>query len=400
MTELEKWLQARISRAEDLQRQRPVRGDEWYIAEMGKWDFENVQRMHDGDDPLAPDLVLSYREDSRTGHTDGIYPPHDIPEYERYYGQRLTWMRGTLDRLGKGEGPSQEAIERRRLVRVEAEVALIHEEANEMLGLLRKEWPYTGVDGALVQTALPSWKAKSANFLGATLGAGQRSRFNASGTGNDALERLEAEAAFLGELVAGLSPEMVRLDEQGIEKAIRERREHDAARFIDYNHSPAIHPNQEPPRDLSPAELRERLDCKLYPRRDDRQELGEECDTLATRIGVVNEKTEEERGGAVTRYSEEILGADPSLDPDQTLKEAEAHFNRNVEAAYALEFRDEALKLFDEAREHGAIAAKTRRIVERPLAIEMQEIPHLFQVLARRLSEEPQSQEAVSGSRS
>ena len=160
MTELEKWLQSRIVRAEELERQRPVRGDDWYIAEMGKWDFENVQRMHDGDDPLAPDLVLSYREDPRSGHTDGIYPPHDMPEHERYYRQRLAWIRNTLDRLGKGEGPSEEAAERRRLVRVEAEVALIHEEANEMVGLLKKEWPYIGVDGAVVQTALPSWKAK------------------------------------------------------------------------------------------------------------------------------------------------------------------------------------------------------------------------------------------------
>lgn len=139
----------------------------------------------------------------------------------------------------------------------------------------------------------------------------------------------------------------------------------------------------------SPAERRERLDNLLYPPRDDRLELGEQCANFATKMQVFNEAQEWKRERAIGRFAEEAREADPDLDPQQARKIAEDHFERNVETAYAFEMREEALRLFDEAREKDAIAAKVRRTAERPLAVEMGEVPNLFIAIARRLNYEP-----------
>ncbi len=138
----------------------------------------------------------------------------------------------------------------------------------------------------------------------------------------------------------------------------------------------------------SPAERRERLDNLLYPPRDDRLELGEQCATFAMKMRVFNEEQEWKREKTIGRSAEEIREADPDIDPLQARKDAESHFERNVETAYALALRDEALRLFDEAREQDAIAARARRMAERPLAVEMGEVPNLFVALARRLGYE------------
>lgn len=121
-----------------------------------------------------------------------------------------------------------------------------------MAKLLRKEWPYITFDGALSQTALPSWRAKTTDFIGTVLGAAQRAAFKASETGSDVLERLESEGRFLEGLSTGISAESIRTDEAGFLAARRERREHDAASFLDYNHyrapgapTPAGQPDQQ-----------------------------------------------------------------------------------------------------------------------------------------------------------
>lgn len=72
---------------------------------------------------------------------------------------------------------------RQVFVAVEGEVALAHEEALEMIKLLRAEWPYITVEGALVQTALPDWRTKTTDFIGTTLGSAQRAAFKASAVG-------------------------------------------------------------------------------------------------------------------------------------------------------------------------------------------------------------------------
>lgn len=140
---------------------------------------------------------------------------------------------------------------------------------------------------------------------------------------------------------------------------------------------------------LGPKERRESIDSLLYPPRDDRLELGEQCAGFATKMQVFNEEQEWRRERAIGRFAEEVREADPDISPQQAREDAEAHFERNVEAAYGFEMREEALRLFDEAREKGEIAAKMRRMVERPRAGETGEIPHLFAAIARRLNYEP-----------
>lgn len=143
------------------------------------------------------------------------------------------------------------------------------------------------------------------------------------------------------------------------------------------------------PAGWSPAERQKHLDNLFYPPRDDRLELGEQCARFATKMQVFNEENEWKRERAIGRFADEVREADPEADPQQARKDAEAHFERTVETAYGFEMREEALRLFDEAREKDAIAAKVRRIAERPLAFEMGEVPNLFIAIARRLNYEP-----------
>lgn len=104
---LEEWLEARISEVEQIQSQRGTRSDGWYYEQMDAWDFENVSRMHEGPDAIAPDLIERYREDPRTGRPDGLKVASngrsiDDSERDRYYGQRVGWMHATLNSLVDG----------------------------------------------------------------------------------------------------------------------------------------------------------------------------------------------------------------------------------------------------------------------------------------------------------
>jgi heme exporter protein D len=143
------------------------------------------------------------------------------------------------------------------------------------------------------------------------------------------------------------------------------------------------------PHMLGPDERREALDNLFYPPADPRRELGERCANFAIRMSVFNEEMEARREHATARYAHEIREADPSLDPFQVREDAEAHFERQVEAAYGSEMREQALKLFDEAREREAIAEKVRRVADSPLAVELGDVPNLFLAIARRLGDKP-----------
>jgi hypothetical protein len=108
LSPLEIWLAERVARADEFQSQRTARSDGWFFEEMGKWDVENVSQMIDGPSPVAPDLVVRYREDPRTGNTDGLAVATDghslvDGERERYYGQRVAWMRAVLNKLGNAQ---------------------------------------------------------------------------------------------------------------------------------------------------------------------------------------------------------------------------------------------------------------------------------------------------------
>ncbi len=119
---------------------------------------------------------------------------------------------------------------------VEGEIALAHEEAIEMAKMLGREWPHTIVEGALAKTALPDWRAKTTEFIGAVLGSARRSAFKGAGIGGDELARLKSEGKFLSDLALNLLPDSVRVDEQEVLKARQKRRDHGAANFLKYDH--------------------------------------------------------------------------------------------------------------------------------------------------------------------
>ena len=147
----------------------------------------------------------------------------------------------------------------------EAEIALAYEEVLEMTKLLRAEWPHITPDGALVQTALPDWRAKTTDFIGAILGSAQRAAFRGAATGANELERLESEGRFLSDLGVGLAPDAIRVNEGEFLPARAARREHKAATFLAYD-------NFRAPGTPPPADLAMRLDSLI---REGRELVGE-----------------------------------------------------------------------------------------------------------------------------
>jgi hypothetical protein len=103
LTPLEQWLQQRVLDAATIARQRPIRGDKWYLRRMEQWDAKNAWELLFGRS-RAPDLVNSYRaaDASHPEQVDGVGPPHDLEEYERYYRRRLDWLERTFKGLRKG----------------------------------------------------------------------------------------------------------------------------------------------------------------------------------------------------------------------------------------------------------------------------------------------------------
>lgn len=119
---------------------------------------------------------------------------------------------------------------------VEGEIALAHDEAIEMAKMLGREWPHITVEGALVKTVLPDWRAKTTEFIGTVLGSAQRSAFKGASIGDDELARLESEGKFLSDLALNLPPDSVRVGQQEVLEARQKRRDHRAAGFLKYDH--------------------------------------------------------------------------------------------------------------------------------------------------------------------
>jgi hypothetical protein len=100
---------------------------------------------------------------------------------------------------------------------------------------------------------------------------------------------------------------------------------------------------------------------------------------------VTVEWYEAQRISNIARVAREAVADDPDLDMEQAYEGARSLIERNLEAQYAVELRDEGLKLFDLAREQGEIKAKSRREVEHPNAFALEEVANMFRAIARRL---------------
>lgn len=264
-------------------------------------------------------------------------------------------------------------------VATEGEIALAREEALEMAKLLRAEWPHLSVDGALVQTALPDWRAKTTDFIGTVLGAAQRAAFKASETGGDVLERLDSEGGFLGDLAVNLSTDSIRVNEAEFLEARAKRRDHDAARFLDYNQERA--PAAPPPLDRPvPSDA-----SGEFGRRDDRGELAKRCHMLAGSIERWVAAFNSGHSQRAEEYVKEWLEADPGTDPAEARRKAYTRDEKHWEFDYRLKYQSEATKLFRGAWELGEVAKEHERLATAPLAIQFEEVPRLFNEIADRL---------------
>lgn len=104
----------------------------------------------------------------------------------------------------------------------EVELALIHQETNELVTERGREWPYLAPD---LEATIPVWVREVGWFIGLILGPAQQSAFEvAAGKGDDELERLESAVDFLGKLSTTLTPQMVRADTRAITEASDRRR--------------------------------------------------------------------------------------------------------------------------------------------------------------------------------
>jgi hypothetical protein len=137
---------------------------------------------------------------------------------------------------------------------------------------------------------------------------------------------------------------------------------------------------------LGPEERLKIMDDLFHPPADSRRELGEECQAFAIRVRVTVEWYEAQRIPNIASAAKEAVDADPDLDTEQAYADARSLVERNLETQYALELRDEGLKLFDQAREQGGgTLARSRRTVECPNAFELEEVSGMFRAIARRL---------------
>lgn len=85
------------------------------------------------------------------------------------------------------------------------------------------------------------------------------------------------------------------------------------------------------------------------------------------------------------RMVNEWVKAEPSVDRAEGRRRAYTRNEKNWEADYALRFGPEAQMLFDQAYELGEIAKEHERLATRPLAIEFEQVPRLFNEIAESL---------------
>lgn len=150
-----------------------------------------------------------------------------------------------------------------------------------------------------------------------------------------------------------------------------------------------------PPNGLGPKERLKAIDDLFYPPADPRRELGEDCRGFAVKVRVTVEWYEAQRISNIASAAKEVAAADPNLDMEQAYTDARSLVERNLEAQYAVELREEGLKLFDRAREQEAILAKYRREVEHPNAFALEEVANMFRAIARRLDVDASEPEPI-----
>jgi hypothetical protein len=82
---------------------------------------------------------------------------------------------------------------------------------------------------------------------------------------------------------------------------------------------------------------------------------------------------------------DEMLGADPDLDPEEARRKADARYEKRWERDYRHKYGAEAKKLFEEAWAMHEVAKELEQLATRPLSIQFEEVPKLFNEIAESL---------------
>ncbi len=128
-----------------------------------------------------------------------------------------------------------------------------------------------------------------------------------------------------------------------------------------------------------------RSDHREFSSRNDGGELAQRCHMLAGSVERWVESFNRGHSERAERMVEEWLAADPATDPGEARRTAYTRDEKNWEADYRLKYAAEAKKLFDKAYEMGEIAKEHERLATKPLAIEFESVPKLFNEIAESL---------------
>ncbi len=124
---------------------------------------------------------------------------------------------------------------------------------------------------------------------------------------------------------------------------------------------------------------------RRFSRRDDGAELAQRCHMLAGSVEKWTQRFKSEESETAERIVDEWVKAEPSVDPAEARRKAYSRNQKNWELDYALRYGEEAKDLFTKAWEMGEISKEHEQLATRPLAIQFDEVPPLFNEIAESL---------------
>lgn len=124
---------------------------------------------------------------------------------------------------------------------------------------------------------------------------------------------------------------------------------------------------------------------RQFGRRNDDVDLAKECHQLAAQIERWVKSFKAQESATAEKMVQEMLDAEPTLDSAEARRGAYSLNEKNWELEYALRFGTEARDLFQRAWEAGEIASEHEQLATRPLAIQFEEVPKLFNEIADSL---------------
>jgi len=169
---LEPWLEDRIAAHGALVRQRPTRGDTWFLGALHHWEVRNA---HELVTKVAPELVDGYRGN----------PPGHLPgQEEAYYDRQLAWLTETLRQLRSSAATASGAA---------VEVVTPESVASELNGFVRTAGQL--LQGDVTHDQVDDWAGKAGITVRIRGPEGEEDVFLSLGRGLDPRAHLEAKLA-------------------------------------------------------------------------------------------------------------------------------------------------------------------------------------------------------------